>query len=104
MTGGHAGQAGEARINSAQMRSKLADLRIQFDYAFICMPAASPYGEAASLATLTDGVVLVLRANFTRRESARRIRDEFQTTGVSVLGAVLIDRVFPIPEAVYFRL
>jgi protein-tyrosine kinase len=53
---------------------------------------------------LSDGVVLVLKANSSRREAARQALNEMQSANVRVLGAVLNQRTFPIPEKIYKRL
>jgi len=60
--------------------------------------------EAIVLGALSDGVVLVLKANSSRKETARSAVQEFQTAKVRVLGAVLNQRKFPIPEAIYNKL
>jgi hypothetical protein len=48
--------------------------------------------------------VLALDAHRTRRRSAMRIREQLSAANVRLLGAVLRDRVFPIPERLYRRL
>jgi protein-tyrosine kinase len=53
---------------------------------------------------MTDGLVIVLQANATRRESARRAKQLLDECGIPVLGAVLNKRAFPIPEPIYRRL
>jgi Mrp family chromosome partitioning ATPase len=56
------------------------------------------------LGHLVDGVALVLKANSSRRDSARDIIQLLQSSNVRVLGAVLNQRTFPIPERIYNRL
>lgn len=51
-----------------------------------------------------DGAVLVLTANQTRREAAARAQRLLQQHGVGILGSMLYDREFPIPESIYNRL
>jgi protein-tyrosine kinase len=53
---------------------------------------------------MADGVILILEAHATRRESARRAKESLQAAGVKILGAVLNKRTYPIPEALYKRL
>jgi len=53
---------------------------------------------------LLDGVVLVIKANSSRRDSARDAVQELRSANVRVLGAVLNKRTFPIPERIYKRL
>jgi Mrp family chromosome partitioning ATPase len=59
--------------------------------------------SATLLSRWTDGVVLVVEANATRRNTARRVKEILVTANVSVLGVVLNNRTFPIPEAIYRR-
>jgi Mrp family chromosome partitioning ATPase len=56
------------------------------------------------LSRWTDGVVLVLEANATRRDAARRVKEILDAANVSVLGVVLNNRTFPIPDVLYRRL
>jgi len=62
------------------------------------------FADGMLLARLLDGVVLVLEANSTRREAALQVTESLKTTKIVILGAVLNNRTFPIPEAVYKRL
>jgi Mrp family chromosome partitioning ATPase len=56
------------------------------------------------MAQFADGIILVLSAHRTRRVVARRIKEVLEETKARVLGTVLTDRVFPIPEGIYRRL
>jgi Mrp family chromosome partitioning ATPase len=47
---------------------------------------------------------VLLQANSTRREAARRMKEELEENNIRVLGAILYGRTFPIPEAIYKRL
>jgi Mrp family chromosome partitioning ATPase len=48
--------------------------------------------------------VLVVEANSTRRETVRELMEELQMLRTRVLGVVLNNRTFPIPEAIYHKL
>jgi len=52
----------------------------------------------------TDGVVLILEADRTRRDTARRIKESLAVANAKVLGVVLNNRSYPIPEPLYSRL
>jgi Mrp family chromosome partitioning ATPase len=56
------------------------------------------------MARLADGLILVLSARHTRRAAARRIKQLLDEARVQLLGTVLTDREFPIPERIYRRL
>jgi hypothetical protein len=45
------------------LRERLSELRQTFAYTILCCPPAASCGEAAMLASLCDGIVLVLQAN-----------------------------------------
>lgn len=51
-----------------------------------------------------DGGVLVISANHTRREAALRAKDTLLGSNAELLGAVLVNRSFPVPEVIYRRL
>jgi hypothetical protein len=84
--------------------SRLAELRAEFEFAVIHGPVAGASSEAALLAELTDGIVLVLGAGSTRRASARKVKEYLKTGSSRILGTVLSERVFPIPDRIYRRL
>lgn len=81
----------------------LGKLRSEFNYVLIDVPdlESDPIGLLALV--LTDGVVLVLQAHSTRRDSASKAIQEIKRANGRVLGAVLNDRTFPIPDAIYKR-
>jgi len=91
-------------LSSDRMRFRVAELRSQFDYVLIDTPAVSLFNDAAVLGASTDGLVMVLKANSSRRESARTAIQELRAAKVRVLGAVLNQRTFPIPQAIYEKL
>lgn len=88
-------------LNSRSMKSRIDDLRDEFGYVLVDAPPMNLYADAMTLGQATDGVVLVLEANSTRRESALKIKEQLHAAGVSVLGAVLNKRTFPIPQTLY---
>jgi len=87
-----------------QLRDRLAELRLTFDYTVLYGPPAGTCSEAALLASLCDGMVLVLQANSTRRVTAQRVKERLHSAKARLLGAILSDRTFPIPETIYRKL
>ncbi len=84
--------------------SRLAGLRSEFDFVVIQGPATGSSSEAVLLAELADGIVLVLAAGNTRKASARKAKECLQAGSSRILGTVLSERLFPIPERIYQRL
>lgn len=95
---------GENGFSAVWLRNQLGELRRQFEYAIVHAPAASLYSETALLGNLADGVILVLQAHCTRRATALRSKQILQTANARLLGIVLSERRFPIPERIYRRL
>jgi Mrp family chromosome partitioning ATPase len=91
-------------LNSQRMKARFEELRMQFDYVLVDAPSLSRYADATALGRLTDGVVLVLEANSTRKETALNVMENLRAAQIQVLGAVLNKRTFPIPELLYRRL
>ena len=91
-------------LNSENMKTRVAELRKEFDYVLIDSPPLNAYSDGLALGQLADGLVLVLEANSTRRESAAKVAENLRVAQVRILGAVLNKRTFPIPEFLYHRL
>lgn len=88
-------------LNPARLQEKFSELRSQFDYVLVDTPPADSYADALLLGQMTDGIILVVGSNLTRRESALIAKESFDAAGIPVIGAVLNKRTFPIPEALY---
>jgi Mrp family chromosome partitioning ATPase len=91
-------------LNSDRMKERAGELRREFDYVVMDAPPMNVFADGMVLGRLADGLVLVLEANSTRREAALRVTESLRTTKIPILGAVLNNRTFPIPKAVYKRL
>jgi capsular exopolysaccharide synthesis family protein len=89
---------------SDRLRSRIGELRQEFDYVLIDAPPVSSYSDAVLLGQMADGVILVVEANSTRRETARKAKETFEGANVKLLGAILNNRTFPIPEVLYRKL
>jgi len=84
-----------------QVRVLMKGLRDEQRYVIINAPPVGLYSDAARLGQAADGVVLVLEANSTRRVAARQAKQALEAGNVRVLGIVLNNRTFPIPEKIY---
>jgi Mrp family chromosome partitioning ATPase len=91
-------------LNGDRMKERVSELRKEFDYLLMDAPPLTAFADAMVLGRLVDGVVLVLEANETRREAALQVTDSLRKSKIPVLGAVLNNRTFPIPAALYKRL
>jgi Mrp family chromosome partitioning ATPase len=104
MPAGSSGVPAETVLSSERLRVRLADLRREFDYVLIGAPPVNLFAETLVLGQIADGLVLVVQANATRRDAARKAKESLQDANVRVLGAVLDNRTFPIPDAIYTRI
>jgi hypothetical protein len=86
------------------LRSRLGELRREFDYAVIHAPAVGGRGETGLLGQIADGVILVLDERRTRRATAREAKAVLQAANTRLLGVVINERQFPIPESIYRKL
>lgn len=93
-----------ALLNSETMKARVAELRNEFDYVLIDSPPLNTYSDGVAVGQLADGVVLILEANSTRRETATKVTETLRAAQIKILGAVLNKRTFPIPGFLYDRL
>lgn len=87
-----------------RFRERFEELRATFDYILISAPALDRETEATLIGQLADGVVLIVEAHRSRRETVRRVKEQLEIARVQLLGAVLDQREFPIPEKLYRKL
>lgn len=82
-----------------QNLSRLRELTTEFDFSILwCSPIS---WLAVSIGQACDGLVLVLTANKTRRLVAVQIKDQLSKAQVPLLGTVLAERRFPVPQGLY---
>jgi non-specific protein-tyrosine kinase len=78
-------------IASQRIDQVLALARAQADVVLVDTPPAAVLADAALLAPRLDGVLLVVSAGRTRRDLARRAKEQLERTGSHVLGVVLVN-------------
>ena len=104
LSSGPVSAASHNLLSTERMRERCSELRQEFDFVIIDAPPVARYADAIPLAKLSDGVVLVLAAESTRREAARMAVVNLRSERVQVLGAVLNKRTYPIPNRIYNKL
>ena len=78
---------------------RLRELTTEFDFSILwCAPVS---WLTMSIAQACDGLVLVLTANKTRRLVAAQIKDQLSKARIPLLGTVLAERRFPVPQGLY---
>jgi Mrp family chromosome partitioning ATPase len=100
-----AGYSGSQQLlMSDRMRARISELRSEFDYVLMDVAPMNTCNHTMILGGLLDGVVLVIKANSSRRDASREAVQQLRSANVRVLGAVLNQRTFPIPASIYKRL
>jgi len=102
-SGSAAGQLGFSGVYD-RLRSRMSELRSQFKYVLIHASPLDLDSASILLSRWTDGVVMVVEADTTRRKTARRMKQDLEAANVRILGVVLNNRTFSIPEGLYRRL
>ena len=93
-----------SEVSAASLHHYMGVVRREFEYSIVAAPASAISNHAITLAQFADGIVLVLSAQHTRRVQARKIKATLDEAQARLLGTVLSDREFPIPERIYRRL
>lgn len=91
-------------MSSSRLAARIVELREEFRYTLMDSPPVNVYSDAVPLGQAADGVILVVAANSTRREAACKAKACFESAGANLLGVVLNNRTYPIPQAIYDRL
>lgn len=89
------GDASDKVVNhlfgGAEIPFLLEQLRNQFDTILIDTPPMLHFSEARLMGRLADGVILVVRAGSTDRETALAARQRLSEDGISLIGVILND-------------
>lgn len=78
-------------LGSPKMRSLLQAFRNDYDVVIVDSPPVHVAADASVLATLTDGVLLVVRSGQTEREAAQQAVRQLASVGARILGTVIND-------------
>lgn len=92
------GRFGISTRTNDVLNSIMASLRQDFDYVFFDAPPIHSHTQSAVLSALADGLILIVQAHSTKRNLAKSARQELQAWNVNVLGAILNNHTFPVPE------
>ena len=101
LSAGSRNAEGEGIVSPDRLRDRFLEVREQFDYVLISAPPVNLSADAIMFGQLADGVILVIKASSTRRAAAMKAKESLEAANVKLLGAILSERTFPIPEALY---
>jgi capsular exopolysaccharide synthesis family protein len=76
-------------LHTERFRAILADCRRNYDKVILDAPPTAPVTDPAIIGSVTDGVLLVLRAGHTTRDAAAYARRHLTDAGARILGLVI---------------
>ncbi len=88
-------------IASDKFRDMVKEWREEFRYVVIDSPAVLNYVDALTISSLTDGVILVVRAGQTRWEMAQNAKRKLSVAQANLLGVALNRHKLSIPDGYY---
>ncbi len=91
-------------LSRERVKPRLDEIAAGFSHVLIDAPPVNASVDSLMFGQMADGLVLVLEANSTRREAARKAKERLLAAKVRLLGVVLNKRTYPIPQALYTRI
>ncbi len=76
-------------LGSRRMKSVLAALSEKFDYIIIDLPPVNLVSDALAVSNLIDGMIVVIREDYTEKKELEQCFRQLQMTNVKVLGCVM---------------
>jgi receptor protein-tyrosine kinase len=89
LPGGASTEQGFSLLHSGRLSQLLPRFREQFDYVLVDAPPCLEFADARKMARCADGLVLVVRANFTDRRTAQAAVQRLECDGIRVTGVIL---------------
>jgi capsular exopolysaccharide synthesis family protein len=90
-------------INSSRMRTLMAELRENADFVLVDTPSAIAFSDAAIIASMTDGALMVVRARQPLRGSQLQVTSLLNKARANIIGAVLNDVAPESVDTFYFH-
>lgn len=88
-------------LGADSMRRLLADMRTRFDHIIIDTPPIISVTDAGIIGELADGVVMVIQAGRTQRGIVKRAKELLHQSHAHILGYVLTNIEYHLPEYIY---
>lgn len=95
------GEAERVKLDKRLAADWLQGLTASCDYVLFDMPPYNSNPEYAVFMQALDGVLLTLNCRSSRWEVAQNMKEHLEAAGVNIIGAVLNQRTFPVPSAIY---
>lgn len=76
-------------LGSQEMEAMMTDFSKKYDYILVDTPPVGVVSDACLVASLVDGVLLLVRQQRTKKDDVKRAVNNLQLTGARILGYVL---------------
>jgi len=81
--------------------SHIQEMKAQYDWVLFDSPPINSSNDSIALAPRVDGVIMVVEAEKTRWEVAQSAKQRIESGNGTILGVILNNRRFHIPERIY---
>ncbi|MBN1699397.1 MAG: polysaccharide biosynthesis tyrosine autokinase [Spirochaetales bacterium] len=88
-------------IKDLAFKSLLYKLKTTFKFIVIDAPPVSQYSDSLVMAPLADGVLVITRAHYTKRETLQKTEEQLKIVNANILGIVLNMKKHTIPKFLY---
>lgn len=88
-------------LSSEKMKHLIADVRMQFDHIIIDSPPIISVTDAGILGSQSDGVIMVIQSGRTQRGIVKRATELLHQSHAQVMGHVLTNIEYHLPEYIY---
>lgn len=88
-------------LGSNRMKEVIAEVKKKYDYVIFDCPPAVPITDASVLGAQCDGALMILQAGRTQRGIISHAQDLLQAARVKILGFVITNIEYHIPEYIY---
>ena len=90
-------------LSGITLKTKEA-LEKDFDWVIYDSPPVNSYSDTLLMAPLSDGIILVIFAERTRRVAVQKAKESLESINANILGGVLNGRRYAVPGFIYKRL
>jgi len=90
-------------LGSAQMRNLLSTLQNRFTHVIVDSPPVSSFTDGVLIASMVDGVLLVVHGGKSSRHIVRRSRQLLQDVGAKIFGVVLNNTTVQTHDYYYYQ-
>lgn len=104
LPGGKAASNPSSLLESTKMKNLLTEVKSRFEYVIIDTTPILSVTDAGIIGSETDGVLLVIQADRTKREVIQRAQSALAEAQAEIIGSVLTRVQYPIPDFIYRHL